>query len=108
MKEGLNMRKYEDLRFIHENTMKPRAHYIPYDSLEKALDNNLTLSYAKNMVKKELENALLKLKHDNFEEPQIEEYAEFTEDSDDIVDEAEDSEDEFFEDDITEDLEEEN
>ena len=78
------------------------------DSLEKALDNNLTLSYAKNMVKKELENALLKLKHDNFEEPQIEEYTEFTEDSGEIVDEAEDSEDEFFEDDITEDLEEEN
>ena len=31
------MRKYEDLNFIHENTLKPRAHYIPYDSLEKAL-----------------------------------------------------------------------
>ena len=31
------MRKYENLEFIHENTLKPRAHYIPYDSLEKAL-----------------------------------------------------------------------
>ncbi len=30
------MRKYEDLRLIHENTLKPRTHYIPYDSLEKA------------------------------------------------------------------------
>ena len=31
------MRKYEDLNYIHENTLAPRAHYIPYDSLEKAL-----------------------------------------------------------------------
>lgn len=31
------MRKYENLDFIHENTMPARAHYIPYDSLEKAL-----------------------------------------------------------------------
>ncbi len=31
------MRNYEDLNRIHENTMAPRAHYIPYDSLEKAL-----------------------------------------------------------------------
>ncbi len=31
------MRKYENLDFIHENTLKPRSHYIPYDSLEKAL-----------------------------------------------------------------------
>ena len=31
------MRKYENLQYIHENTLKPRAHYIPYDSLEKAL-----------------------------------------------------------------------
>ncbi len=31
------MRKYEDLSFIHENTLPPRAHYIPYDSMEKAL-----------------------------------------------------------------------
>lgn len=31
------MRKYEDLSRIHENTLPPRAHYIPYDSLEKAL-----------------------------------------------------------------------
>ncbi len=31
------MRKYENLDFIHENTLPPRAHYIPYDSMEKAL-----------------------------------------------------------------------
>ena len=31
------MRKYENLDFIHENTLTPRAHYIPYDSMEKAL-----------------------------------------------------------------------
>ncbi|MDY3030637.1 MAG: glycoside hydrolase family 2 TIM barrel-domain containing protein [Clostridia bacterium] len=31
------MRKYENLKYIHENTLKPRSHYIPYDSLEKAL-----------------------------------------------------------------------
>ena len=31
------MRKYENLKYIHENTLAPRAHYIPYDSLEKAL-----------------------------------------------------------------------
>ena len=31
------MRKYENLDLIHENTLKPRAHYIPYDSLDKAL-----------------------------------------------------------------------
>ena len=38
------MRKYEDLNFIHENTLKPRAHYIPYDSLEKALKGDKTKS----------------------------------------------------------------
>ncbi len=31
------MRKYESLNLIHENTLPPRAHYIPYDTLEKAL-----------------------------------------------------------------------
>ncbi len=31
------MRHYEDLRKLHINTLPPRAHYIPYDSLEKAL-----------------------------------------------------------------------
>lgn len=31
------MRKYEDLTAIHVNTLPPRAHYIPYDSKEKAL-----------------------------------------------------------------------
>lgn len=30
------MRIYENLEFIHQNTMKPRAHYIPYDTEEKA------------------------------------------------------------------------
>lgn len=34
------MRKYEDISRIHENTLPPRAHYIPYDSLEKALAGN--------------------------------------------------------------------
>ena len=38
------MRKYENLKFIHENTLKPRAHYIPYDSLEKALKGDKTQS----------------------------------------------------------------
>ncbi len=32
------MRRYENLKCIHENTLPPRAHYIPYDSLEKALN----------------------------------------------------------------------
>lgn len=31
------MRKYENLQYIHENVLKPRAHYVPYDSVEKAL-----------------------------------------------------------------------
>ena len=31
------MRKYESLTQLHENTLPPRCHYIPYDSLEKAL-----------------------------------------------------------------------
>ena len=31
------MRKYEDLNKIHENTLPPRSHYIPYDTPEKAL-----------------------------------------------------------------------
>ena len=34
------MRKYENLKFIHDNTIPPRAHYIPYESLEKALAGN--------------------------------------------------------------------
>jgi len=34
------MRKYEKLEFIHENTLKPRAHYIPYQSLEAALQGD--------------------------------------------------------------------
>ncbi len=31
------MRTYEDLTKLHINTLKPRSHYIPYDSMEKAL-----------------------------------------------------------------------
>ena len=38
------MRKYEDLNRIHENTLPPRAHYIPYDTLEKALAGDKTAS----------------------------------------------------------------
>ncbi|MDY3030467.1 MAG: glycoside hydrolase family 2 TIM barrel-domain containing protein [Clostridia bacterium] len=38
------MRKYENLQCLHENTLKPRAHYIPYDSLEKALAGDKTES----------------------------------------------------------------
>lgn len=38
------MRKYENLEFIHENTMPPRAYYIPYDSVEKALAGDETQS----------------------------------------------------------------
>lgn len=38
------MRKYEDLNRIHENTLAPRAHYIPYDSLEKALKRDKSAS----------------------------------------------------------------
>ena len=38
------MRKYEDLKRIHENTLAPRAHYIPYDSLEKALKRDKSTS----------------------------------------------------------------
>jgi len=31
------MRKYERFDCLHENTLKPRAHYIPYDSIDAAL-----------------------------------------------------------------------
>lgn len=31
------LRKIERTDLLHENTLPPRAHYIPYDSLEKAL-----------------------------------------------------------------------
>lgn len=34
------MKKYENLNLIHENTLAPRAHYIPYESLDKALEGN--------------------------------------------------------------------
>ena len=33
----MSMRIFEDLSRIHENTLSPRSHYVPYDSLEKAL-----------------------------------------------------------------------
>ena len=35
--KGEKMRKYENPEFLHEGTMPPRAHYIPYGSLEAAL-----------------------------------------------------------------------
>ncbi len=38
------MRKYENLNFIHENTLEPRTHYIPYDTPEKALAGEKTQS----------------------------------------------------------------
>ena len=38
------MRNYENLKRLHENTLAPRAHYIPYDSLEKALDGDKSKS----------------------------------------------------------------
>ena len=38
------MRIYEDLSRIHENALAPRAHYIPYDSLEKALAGDKSAS----------------------------------------------------------------
>lgn len=38
------MRKYENINLIHENTMPPRSHYIPYDSLKKALDGDKSKS----------------------------------------------------------------
>lgn len=38
------MRKYENLNILHENTLPPRSHYIPYDSLEKALCGDKTKS----------------------------------------------------------------
>ena len=31
------MREYENILRLSENREAPRAHYIPYDSLEKAL-----------------------------------------------------------------------
>ncbi len=38
------MRKYERLDIIHENTLPPRSYYIPYDSMEKALEGNKSSS----------------------------------------------------------------
>ncbi len=38
------MRKYENLALIHENTLPPRAHYTPYDTLEKALQGQKSAS----------------------------------------------------------------
>ena len=34
------MRKYENLKCIHENTEPPRSYYIPYETQEKALSGN--------------------------------------------------------------------
>ena len=36
-KEAYRMRFFEDLQHISENRCPPRAWYIPYESLEKAL-----------------------------------------------------------------------
>lgn len=44
MREDGIMRKYENLQYIHENVLKPRVHYIPYDSVEKALLGDKTKS----------------------------------------------------------------
>lgn len=38
------MRKYENLNYIHENTLKPRVSCIPYDTAEKALAGDKTQS----------------------------------------------------------------
>lgn len=38
------MRRYEDPRFLHENTLEPRSYYIPYDTLEGALSHDKTRS----------------------------------------------------------------
>lgn len=38
------MRKYEDIKHIHENALKSRSHYIPYDTLEKALEGDKSKS----------------------------------------------------------------
>ena len=34
------MRKYENIKCLHENNEPPRTHYIPYDTVEKALNGN--------------------------------------------------------------------
>ena len=34
------MRKYENPALLHENTLSPRSHYIPYDTLEGALSGD--------------------------------------------------------------------
>lgn len=38
------MRKYENLECLHENTLKPRSYYIPYDTEEKAKTGDKTKS----------------------------------------------------------------
>ena len=38
------MRHYEKLENIHVNTQAPRAHYFPYDTVEKALRGDKTES----------------------------------------------------------------
>ncbi len=38
------MRKYENLECLHENTLKPRSFYIPYDTEEKAKAGDKTKS----------------------------------------------------------------
>lgn len=38
------MRKYENLECLHENTLKPRSYYIPYDTEKKAKNGDKTKS----------------------------------------------------------------
>ena len=45
------MRKYENLSLLHENTLKPRSHYIPYDTLEKALAGDRSKSNIYKFIK---------------------------------------------------------
>lgn len=40
----MKIRKYEKLEYIHENTLSPRSHYIPYDTLEGALTGDKSKS----------------------------------------------------------------
>ena len=38
------MRKYENLECLHENTLKPRSYYIPYDTEKKTKNGDKTKS----------------------------------------------------------------
>ena len=62
------MRKYEMLEFIHENTLEPRAHYIPYDTLEKALKGDKNTSKYYTLLNGEWDFAYFKRDIDYFPE----------------------------------------